>query len=47
MKIAISWGRNDTFDSKFLKGDFSGGVNEYIFGCWVGFPPSPGFPMNV
>ena len=22
----------------FIKGNFSGGVNEYIFGCWVGFP---------
>ena len=37
-----AWGRNDTFDSgksKFHKGDVSGGVNEYIFGCWVGFSP--------
>ena len=49
MKITISWGRNDTFDSrgKFQKEDFSGGVNEYIFGCLVRFPPSPGFPINV
>ena len=31
----------------FIKGNFSGGVNEYIFGCWVGFPPYPGFLMNV
>ena len=37
MKITISWGKNDTFDSrnKFHEGDFSGGVNEYIFGYWV------------
>ena len=49
MKITISWGRNDTFDSrsKFHKGDFSGWVNEYISGSWGQFPPSPGFPMNV
>ena len=33
MKITISWGRNDTFDSgrsKFHNGKFSGGVNEYV-----------------
>ena len=37
-----AWVRKDTFDSrksKFLKGIVSGGVNEYIFGCWVGFSP--------
>ena len=45
MKITISWGKNDTFDSrnKFHEGDFSGGVNEYIFGYWVGSPHLQGF----
>ena len=36
MKIAIWWGRNDTFDGggcKFIKGDFYGGGNEQLFGC--------------
>ena len=50
MKIAIWWGRNETFSSerfKSIKGDFSDGENNYIFGCWVGFPPSPGFPIKV
>ena len=48
MKITISWGRNDTFDTKvnFIRG-FFWWVNEYIFGFWVGFPSSPGFSMNV
>ena len=33
-----------TLDSercKSTKGDFSDWVNEYIFGCWVGFSPVP------
>ena len=31
MKIAISWGKNDTFDKgrwKFIKRDFTGGGND-------------------
>ena len=39
MKITVQWERNNIFDkgrSKFNKGDFSGGVNEVIIGCWVG-----------
>ena len=47
MKIAICWGRNDTFDSgrcKFIKQDFSGGENQFIFGCWLGFYPIPTVP---
>ena len=42
LKITTSWGRNDTSDSrksKFHMVNFSGGLNEYIFGCWVGFAP--------
>ena len=41
MKIAIWWGRNDTFDSgryKSINRSFSGG-NGKVFGCWVGFSP--------
>ena len=37
-------GKNYTFNSerfKYIKGDFSDGENEYIFGCWVGFSPIP------
>ena len=37
-------GKNYTFNSerfKSIKGDFSDGENEYIFGCWVGFSPIP------
>ena len=44
LKIVIWWGRNKTFNSKrfkSIKGDFSDGENEYIFGCWVGFFPIP------
>ena len=35
-------GRNETFDSegfKSIKGNFSDGGNEQIFGYWVGFFP--------
>ena len=42
MRIAVLWGRNETFDSKRFKsitGDFSDGGNEQTFGCWVGFFP--------
>ena len=41
IKIAYT---NETFDSKrfqSIKGDFSDGENEQIFGCWVGFPSIP------
>ena len=44
LKIAIWWGRNETFDNerfKSIKGDFSDGGNEQIFGCWVGFSSIP------
>ena len=44
LKIAVWWGRNETFDSKrskSIKEDFSAGRNEYVFGCWVGFFPIP------
>ena len=44
LKIAIWWGRNETFKSerfKYIKGDFSDGGNVYIFGCWVGFSTIP------
>ena len=40
MKIAIWWGRNETFDNErfeSVKEDFSDGGNEYSFDCWVGF----------
>ena len=39
MKITVQWERNNIFDRgrrKFNKGNFSGGVNEVIIGCWVG-----------
>ena len=39
-KSLFDGGRNETFDSKrfkSIKGDFSDGGNEQIFGCWVGF----------
>ena len=44
LKIAVWWGRNKTFESerfKSIKGDFSDGGNEYIFGFWVVFFPIP------
>ena len=44
LKIAIWWGRNETFNSKKFKsiiGYFSDGGNEYIFGVWVGIFPIP------
>ena len=43
LKIAIWWGRNETFDNerfKSIKGNFSDGGNEEMFGCWVGFSPT-------
>ena len=44
LKTTVWWGRNETFDSerfKSIKGNFSDGGNEQIFGCWVGFFPIP------
>ena len=41
MKIAVSWGRNETFDCekfKSIKGDISDGGNEYIFAIGKVFP---------
>ena len=43
-KITIWWGRNVTFDSKIfksIKGNFSDGGYQQIFGCWIGFLPIP------
>ena len=34
-------------DLNLLRGDFSDGENECIFGCWLGFYPIPGFPIKV
>ena len=44
LKIAVLWGRNETFDRerfKPIKGNFSDGGNEKIVGRQVGFFPIP------
>ena len=43
-EICYLMGKEWIFDSgrcKSIKVDFSGGGNEYIFGCWVGFCHTP------
>ena len=49
LKIAVWWGRSETFDSerfKSITGSFSDGGNEKFFGCWVGFFPIPIFTQK-
>ena len=50
-KIAIWWGRNDTFGSRRckqpIKGYFSAGGNEKIFGCWFKFSPIPRVSQKI